>query len=43
VGGYALFEVPDREAAIAFTRRFLDVAGDATCYLHEIVRPADLP
>ena len=38
VGGYLLFEVPDREAAIAFTRRFLDTGdSDATCYLHELV------
>ncbi len=36
VGGYLLFELPDRAAAIAFTRRFLDVAGDVTCYLHEL-------
>jgi hypothetical protein len=37
VGGYLLFQVPDREAAIAFTRRFLDVTGDGACYLHELV------
>lgn len=43
VGGYVLFEVPDREAAIALTRRFLDVSGDGTCYLHEIVSAPDQP
>jgi len=44
VGGYVLFEVPDREAAIALTRRFLDVSGDGTCHLHEIVEsPPDQP
>ncbi len=44
VGGYFLFEVPDREAAIALTRRFLDVSGDGTWNLHEIVPgPADAP
>jgi len=44
VGGYLLVDVPDREAAIALTRRFLDVAGDATCHLHEIVEgPPDEP
>jgi len=37
VGGYVLFDVPDREAAIALTRRILDVSGDGTCHLHEIV------
>ena len=37
VGGYVLFEVPDREAAIALTRRILDASGDGTCHLHEIV------
>jgi len=36
--------VADREAAIAFTRRFLDLAGDATCHLHEIIeKPPDGP
>ena len=44
VGGYMLFDVPDREAAIAFTRRVLDVSGDGTCHLHEIVPgPDDRP
>lgn len=38
VGGYVLLEVPDRETAIALTRRFLDASGDdATCHLIEIV------
>jgi hypothetical protein len=36
VGGYALFEVKDRDEAIQLTRRFLDVAGDGTCELHEV-------
>src|SRR5579872_1354844 len=36
VGGFALLEVPDREKAIEWTRRFLDVAGDGTCELHEV-------
>ena len=36
VGGFALFEVRSREDALAFTRRFLDVAGDGTCELHEV-------
>jgi hypothetical protein len=37
VGGYVLIDVPDREAAIALTRRILDVSGDGTFHLHEIV------
>jgi hypothetical protein len=41
VGGYLLVDVADREAAIALTRRFLDVAGEGTCHLHEIVGPPD--
>jgi hypothetical protein len=36
VGGFALFEVLNRDEALAFTRRFLDVAGDGTCELHEV-------
>lgn len=28
IGGYALFEAPDLDAAIAQTRRFLDVHGE---------------
>jgi hypothetical protein len=36
VGGYALFEAGNRDDALAFTRRFLDVAGDGTCELHEV-------
>jgi hypothetical protein len=36
VGGFALLEVADRDEAIALTRRFFDIAGDATCELHEV-------
>jgi hypothetical protein len=36
VGGYALMEVKDRDEAIALTKRFLDVAGDGTCTIHEV-------
>jgi hypothetical protein len=37
VGGFALFEVENRDAALAWTNRFLDVlGGDATCYVHEV-------
>jgi hypothetical protein len=37
VGGYVLFDVPERAAAIALTRRFFDASGNGTCSLHEIV------
>ncbi len=36
VGGFALLEVADRADAIAWTNRFLDLIGNATCYIHEI-------
>ena len=36
VGGFALFEVANREEALHWTRRFLDLVGDATCELHEV-------
>jgi hypothetical protein len=36
VGGFALLEVADRDEALELTRQFLDVAGDGTCYLHEV-------
>jgi hypothetical protein len=39
VGGYALLEVSGRDEAIAFTRQFLDLIGDATCHLHEVSSP----
>lgn len=39
VGGFALLDVKDREEAIALTKRFMDLAGDVTCHLHEV----DLP
>jgi hypothetical protein len=36
VGGYALLDVSGREQAIEFTNQFLDIVGEATCYLHEV-------
>ena len=36
VGGYALMEVKDRDDLIAWTNRFLDLIGDATCHIHEV-------
>ena len=37
VGGFALLEVKDRAEAIALTNRFLDIMGDGTCHLHEVM------
>ena len=39
IGGYALLEAPSREAVLELTRRFLAVAGDATCEIHELYAP----
>jgi hypothetical protein len=36
VGGYALLDVTGREQAIEFTNQFLELVGEATCYLHEV-------
>jgi hypothetical protein len=36
VGGFALLKVGSRLEAEAWTRRFLDLAGDGTAELHEV-------
>ncbi len=36
IGGYALYEVEDRDEAIAWTEKFLEIIGDCTCQLHEV-------
>jgi hypothetical protein len=36
VGGFALLEVSGRDEALELTRQFLDVAGEGTCFLHEV-------
>jgi hypothetical protein len=36
IGGYALLNVKSKEAAIELARRFLDVAGDGTCEVHQL-------
>jgi hypothetical protein len=36
IGGYALLEAPSREAIIELTRKFLAVAGDGSCEIHEL-------
>jgi hypothetical protein len=36
VGGFAILEAKSREEAIELTRRFLKIAGDGECELHQI-------
>jgi hypothetical protein len=36
LGGYAILDARDREHVIELTRRFLEVAGDGTCEVHEL-------
>ena len=36
VGGFGVLEVKDREEAITWTNRFLDLVGNATCTITEI-------
>lgn len=39
IGGYAIIEAPSRERLIELTRRFLAVAGDGTCEIHQLYVP----
>ena len=39
LGGYALMEARDRTHLLELTRKFLTVAGDGTCEIHEIFVP----
>jgi hypothetical protein len=39
LGGYALMEARDREHVLELTRKFLTVAGDGTCEIHELFAP----
>jgi hypothetical protein len=39
LGGYAILEAPSREAVVELSRRFLAVAGEGTCELHQIYVP----
>jgi hypothetical protein len=43
VGGWALMEVRDREEAIAWTKRFLAIAGEGESTLRQVFGPDDLP
>ena len=39
IGGYAVLDVKDRADAIAWTNRFLEIIGNATCYVREVFSP----
>jgi hypothetical protein len=36
IGGYAILRANSKEEVLALTRRFLEVAGDGTCELHQL-------
>lgn len=36
IGGYAILQVKSKEEVLALSRRFLAVAGDGTCELHQL-------
>ena len=38
-GGFAILQAKSREEAIELTRRFLKIAGDGECELHQIEEP----
>lgn len=40
LGGYALMEARDRAHVLELTRKFLAIAGDGTCELHELCAPS---
>jgi hypothetical protein len=41
VGGFAIMEAKSREEAIEMTTRFLKIAGDGECELHQLMEPGD--
>lgn len=40
-GGFAILEAQSREDAIAMTSRFLKIAGDGECELHQLSIPGE--
>ena len=36
IGGYALLQAPSREEIVKHTKRFLEVAGQGTCEIHQL-------
>jgi hypothetical protein len=41
IGGYAILNVGSKEEAVAMAKRFLEVAGDGECELHQLYEPSD--
>ena len=39
VGGFAIMEAKSREEAIEMVRRFIRIAGDGECELHQLAEP----
>jgi hypothetical protein len=42
IAGFAILEAKSRDEAIEMTRRFLKIAGDGECELHQIMDPPPL-
>ncbi|HZL20028.1 MAG TPA: YciI family protein [Polyangia bacterium] len=40
IGGYALIRASSKEEVIELTRKFLEVAGDGTCEIHQLFEMA---
>ena len=40
IGGYALMRAGSKEEVIELTRKFLEVAGDGTCEIHQLFEMA---
>lgn len=41
IGGFALFQVKNKDEAIAWTKRFLEVAGEGESEIRQIAEPED--
>ena len=43
IDGFALLELPSREAAIAAAREFMDICGDGSGEILQVYDPQDIP
>lgn len=43
VGGFALIQAESKAAAIGFTKRFMEIAGDGETEIRQIFEPGDAP
>jgi hypothetical protein len=41
VGGFAIMEAKSKEEAIEMVTKFLNIAGDGECELHQLMEPGD--